>query len=82
MSDPFNSGTLLSDLTPELVRIRGYTEDDRHLELIRLGCEAPPHCAGYVTQIANGTRRVRLDAMRQLQRAGIRFTVDARVIAE
>jgi len=69
-----NLGTLLCDQAPEIYgMIGGYTETDRQLELIRLGSIVPARCQGYVTQLASGTRSVRLDAARQLQLAGVEF---------
>jgi hypothetical protein len=61
--DPINLGVLLSEIDGTI----------RRLELIRLGCLAPAGHHGYVTQLASGIRAVRLDAARQLQRAGINF---------
>lgn len=78
---PINAGILLCDQTPELLgAISGYTSLGRSLELIRLGSVAPQGCSGYVSQIASGTRRVRIDAMRQLRRAGVEFTTDPYVL--
>lgn len=73
----FNAGLLLADQSPEIFGlIEGYTEKDRSLELIRLGSAVPANCQGYVTQIERGTRAVRIDAMRQLQRHGIEFNTN------
>lgn len=74
MADVFNAGVLLADLTPEIFGlIAGYTEADRAIEILRLSLAAPANCAGYVTQVDRGTLPVRMDAIRQLQRAGIEF---------
>lgn len=70
----FDAGLLLNGDDPNHpIRLVG---GDRGLELIGLGVAAPVGMAGYVTQIATGSRKVRLDAMAQLQRAGIRFSID------
>lgn len=72
---PINLGTLLCDQVPETYGlIAGYTETDRQLEVIRLGSVVPDGCHGYVTQLARGSRAVRLDAARQLQLAGVAFS--------
>ncbi len=78
-AEPINLGLLLCDQSPEIYGlIRGYDEANRSLELIRLGSMAPIGTQGYVTQIASGIRSVRLDAARQLQRAGVIFGCDIR----
>lgn len=83
MADPFNAGVLLADLTPEIFGlIACYTEENRAIELLRLSIAAPANCSGYVTQIERGKLTVRLDAMRQLQRAGIEFFNDGGQLSE
>lgn len=78
---PINAGLLLADLAPEIYGlIAGYTEGDRAIELLRLTIAAPTRCSGYVTQVERGTKAVRLDALRQLQRAGVEFSCDVEAI--
>lgn len=80
--EAINAGTLLCDQALELYGlVAGYTESDRQLELLRLTIAGDAHCSGYVPQVAMGTRRVRLDALRQLQRAGVEFNIDVAGIA-
>ena len=73
-TNEINLGLLLADQVPETYGlIAGYDEASRAAELIRLGSMAPAGCHGYVDQLRSGTRAVRLDAARQLQRHGIEF---------
>jgi len=53
----------------------GCTPTDRDLELIRLGSVVPAGSHGYLTQLRDGSRAVKLDAARQLERAGVRWNV-------
>lgn len=74
--EPINLGLILCDQSPEIFGlIAGYGPHNRDLELIRLGSIVPVNCSGYVTQLAKGSRSVRLDAARQLQRAGVVFGI-------
>jgi len=58
----------------------GCSPTDRDLELIRLGSATPAGCHGYLAQLRDGVRAVKLDAARQLQRAGIHWNVDVPTI--
>ena len=77
----FDAGLLLADLNPQISNlIEGQSEYHRYLELIRLQAACPARCIGYIPQIERGSRPVRLDAIRQLQLAGIVFNIDANTI--